>query len=69
MEGIKMGQAPQQGPYPMYQPAYQPPMHRPMSDMMRGFVSDTILALAVVLGLLLTWVGALIWGFSNDTDV
>ena len=53
----------------MYQPAYQPPMHRPMSDMMRGFVSDTILALAVVLGLLLTWVGALIWGFSNDTDV
>jgi zinc transporter ZupT len=53
----------------MYQPAYQPPMHRPMSEMMRGFVSDTILALGVLLGLLVTWIGALIWGFSNDPDV
>ncbi len=53
----------------MYQPVYQPPVHRPMSEMMKTFVSDTILALAVVLGLFLAWVGALIWGFSSDPDV
>jgi len=68
MEGIKMGQAPQQGPYPMYQPAYQP-MHRPMSETMKSFVSDTILALGIVLALFLTWIGALIWGFADDQDV
>ena len=68
MEGIKMGQAPQQGPYPMYQPAYQPPMHRPMSETLRGFVSDTILVLTVGLGLILTWIGAVIWGLVDDPD-
>ncbi len=53
----------------MYQPAYQPPMHRPMSETMRGLVSDTVLVLAIGLGLLLTWIGAVIWGFSTDKDV
>ncbi len=53
----------------MYQPVYQQPMHRPMSDMMRSFVSDTVLALGAGLGLILAWIGALIWGFSTDHDV
>ena len=52
----------------MYQPAYQP-MHRPMSETMKSFVSDTILALGIVLALFLTWIGALIWGFADDQDV
>ena len=69
MDGIKMGQPPQQGPYPMYQPAYQQPMHRPLSETMRGLVSDTILVLGIGLGLLLTWLGALFWGLSDDADV
>jgi len=33
------------------------------------FLSNMVIGLAVVLGLLLMWIGALIWGFSNDSDV
>ena len=33
------------------------------------FLSNMMLGLAVGLGLLLMWLGALIWGFSNDSDV
>jgi hypothetical protein len=33
------------------------------------FLSNMMLGLAVGVGLLLMWVGALIWGFSNDSDV
>ena len=63
------GQPPMQQPYQMYQPAYQPP-HRSTGDMMKTmFLSNMMLGLAVGLGLLLMWVGALIWGFSNDNDV
>jgi hypothetical protein len=63
------GQPPTQQPYQMYQPAYQPP-HRSPGDMMKSmFLSNIMLGLAVGLGLLLMWVGALIWGFSNDSDV
>jgi len=58
-----------QQPYQMYQPAYQPP-HRSPGDMMKSmFLSNMMLGLAVGLGLLLMWLGALIWGFSNDPDV
>ena len=58
-----------QQPYQMYQPAYQPP-HRSPGDMMKSmFLSNMMLGLAVGLGLLLMWLGALIWGFSNDNDV
>ncbi len=53
----------------MYQPAYQPP-HRSTGDMMRTmFLSNMVIGLAVVVGLLLMWIGALIWGFSSDSDV
>ena len=63
------GQPPMQQPYQMYQPAYQPP-HRSTGDMMKTmFLSNMMIGLAVGLGLLLMWIGALIWGFSNDSDV
>ncbi len=68
MDGIKMGQPPQQGPYPMYQPVYQQPVHRPMSETLRSFVSDTILVLGIGLGLLLIWIGAVIWGLIDNAD-
>ena len=57
-----------QQPYQMYQPAYQPP-HRSPGDMMKSmFLSNMMLGLAVGVGLLLMWLGALIWGFSNVND-
>jgi hypothetical protein len=53
----------------MYQPAYQPP-HRSPGDMMKSmFLSNMMLGLAVGIGLLLMWIGSLIWGFSTDRDV
>lgn len=33
------------------------------------FLSNMMLGLAVGIGLLLMWIGALIWGFSDDRDV
>ena len=58
------GQPPMQQPYQMYQPAYQPP-HRSTGDMMKSmFLSNMMIGLAAGLGLLLMWVGALIWGFT-----
>jgi len=33
------------------------------------FLSNMMLGLAVGIGLLLMWIGALIWGFSTDHDV
>jgi len=33
------------------------------------FLSNMMLGLAVGLGLVLMWIGSLIWGFSNDSDV
>ena len=71
MEGIKMvsGQPGpmQQGPYPMYQPVYQAP-HKPMGDYLKPIVSDFVLAVAVVVGLFLMWLGSLIWGSANTSD-
>jgi len=52
----------------MYQPAYQQPVHRPMSETIKGLVSDTLLVLAIALGLLLIWIGAVIWGLIDDSD-
>jgi len=61
------GQPPMQQPYQMYQPAYQPP-HRSTGDMMKSmFLSNMMLGLAVGIGLLLMWIGALMWGFSTNT--
>jgi len=74
MEGIKMvsGQTPgpmQQGPYQVYQPVYQPP-HRSTGETLKSmFLSDMMLAVAFVIGLLLMWIGALIWGTANDRNV
>jgi hypothetical protein len=33
------------------------------------FLSNMMLGLAIGIGLLLMWIGALIWGFSDDRDV
>jgi len=50
----------------MYQQPYQPP-HRSASDMIRSLVSDTMLALALVLGLFLVMIGAWLMGLM-DTE-
>ena len=70
MEGIKMvsGQPGPQGPYPMYQPVYQPV--KSTSDTIKGLMfSNMMIALMVGAGLLLMWLGSLLWGFSDDSDV
>jgi hypothetical protein len=68
LEGIKMVSGQPQGPgqYPMYQPVYQPP-HRSAGEMMRSLVSDTFLAIAVMIGLLLMMVGSWLMGLM-DTE-
>lgn len=69
MEGIKMASQPgPQGPYPMYQPVYQPP-HRSTGETLKSLLlSDMVLTIAFGLGLILMWIGALIYGLSNDGD-
>ncbi len=70
MEGIKMvsGQTSgPQGPYPVYQPAYQPP-HKPLSDYLKPLLSDLVLAALTWIGLLLIWLGSLIWGTADSFD-
>lgn len=62
------GQPPMQQPYQMYQPAYQPP-HRSTGDMMKSmFLSNMMIGLAIGLGLLLMWIGALMWGFTTNSS-
>jgi len=52
----------------MYQPVYQPV--KSTSDTVKGLVfSNMMIALVVGAGLLLIWLGALLWGFSDDSDV
>ncbi len=51
----------------MYQPAYQPP-HKTLGEMFRPLVSDFVLAVVVVLGLFLMWLGSLIWGTADSSD-
>lgn len=52
----------------MYQPVYQP-VRRPMVEYAKTVVSDIMLVLGIVLSLFLVWLGAVIWGWSNDPDV
>jgi hypothetical protein len=73
MEGIKMvsGQTPgpmQQGPYQMYQPVYQMPQKSTAETLKTMFLSDMMLAIFFGIGLLLMWVGSLIYGTANDHD-
>lgn len=52
----------------MYQPVYQPV--KSTSDTIKGLVfSNMMIALVVGAGLLLIWLGAILWGFSDDEDV
>ncbi len=60
-----MGQ-PGPGQYPMYQQPYQPP-HKSPGDMIKSLVSDTMLALAMVLGLFLVMIGSWLIGMM-DTE-
>jgi hypothetical protein len=66
LEGIKMASGQPQGPgqYPMYQPAYQPP-RRTTEELMTSMVSDTFLAFAFVVGLLLMLVGSWLLGLMD----
>jgi hypothetical protein len=50
----------------MYQPAYQPP-HRSASDMIKSFVSDTLLAVLFLVALLLVMIGSWLIGLM-DTE-
>jgi hypothetical protein len=73
MEGIKMvsGQTPgpmQQGPYQMYQPVYQPPQRSTTETLKTMFLSDMMLAIFFGIGLLLVWLGSLMWGTANTSD-
>jgi len=73
MEGIKMvsGQTPgpmQQGPYQMYQPVYQPPQRSSAETLKTMFLSDMMLAIFFGIGLLLVWLGSLMWGTANTSD-
>ena len=73
MEGIKMvsGQTPgpmQQGPYQMYQPVYQPPQRSAVETFKTMFFSDLMLAIFFGIGLLLIWLGSLVWGTANTSD-
>jgi len=36
-----------------------------MNDMLKALVSDWILALGIVLGLFLVWLGAIVWGTAD----
>jgi len=52
----------------MYQPVYQPV--KSTSDTIKGLMfSNMMIALMVGAGLLLMWLGSLLWGFSDDSDV
>jgi len=73
MEGIKMvsgqTQGPmQQGPYQMYQPVYQMPQKSTAETLKTMFLSDMMLAIFFGIGLLLIWLGSLMWGTANDSD-
>lgn len=73
MEGIKMvsGQTPgpmQQGPYQMYQPVYQPPQRSTAETLKTMFLSDMMLAIFFGIGLLLIWLGSLMYGTADTND-
>ena len=73
MEGIIMvsgqTQGPmQQGPYQMYQPVYQMPQKSTAETLKTMFLSDMMLAIFFGIGLLLIWLGSLMWGTANTSD-
>jgi hypothetical protein len=58
----------QQGPYQMYQPVYQPPQRSIAETLKTVFLSDMMLAIFFGIGLLLIWLGSLMWGTANTSD-
>ncbi len=51
----------------MYQPVYQPP-HRSTEEVMTSMVSDTFLAFAMVVGLLLMLIGSWLMGLMDTNN-
>jgi len=47
---------------------YQPP-RKALAEYMKPLMSDGMLVVLVVLGLLLMWLGSLLYGVSDDVDV
>jgi len=58
----------QQGPYQMYQPVYQVPQKSTAETLKTMFLSDMMLAIFFGIGLLLIWLGSLMWGTANTSD-
>lgn len=58
----------QQGPYQMYQPVYQMPQRSTAETLKTMFLSDMMLAIFFGIGLLLLWLGSLMWGTANNHD-
>ncbi len=52
----------------MYQPVYQPP-RKPLSDYIKVLLSDLMLAALLWIGLLLLWLGSLLAGTMDNSDV
>ncbi len=57
---------PPQGQYPGYAPVYQP-VRKPLIDSVRPLVSDLMLAIAAVVGLLLLMVGWMVLGLADTS--
>jgi len=52
----------------MYQPVYQMPQKSTAETLKTMFLSDMMLAIFFGIGLLLIWLGSLMWGTANDSD-
>lgn len=52
----------------MYQPVYQPPQRSTTETLKTMFLSDMMLAIFFGIGLLLVWLGSLMWGTANTSD-
>ncbi len=52
----------------MYQPVYQMPQKSTAETLKTMFLSDMMLAIFFGIGLLLIWLGSLMWGTANTSD-
>jgi hypothetical protein len=52
----------------MYQPVYQPPQRSTAETLKTMFLSDMMLAIFFGIGLLLIWLGSLVWGTADISD-
>lgn len=52
----------------MYQPIYQPPQRSTSETLKTLFLSDMMLAIFFGIGLLLIWLGSIVYGTANSHD-